>query len=228
VTRASGQVTALQATLGGCVLLLAAVAVVVALGHLVEREEQLPELGAPAQDEPDDICPAPAGPTSDQPVVVTADELIECPASFDGAEVRYRGEAVRAVLRRGPRSWVQRNDDPYGLELGPLYDHRTTVGGNSGIPVSIPTSVADTIAYVGGPRHRGDIIEVTGVFYRADPRDGGGPAIEADAATITRVGRPVRRSVDNARLLTAAVIAAIALGTALLAHVRSPERVRRL
>lgn len=219
MTRASGQVTALQATLGVCVLLLAAIAVVVALGRLVEREEQLPELGAPAQDEQDDICPAPAGPTSGQ-LVVTADELIECPASFDGAEVRYRGEAVRAVLRRGGRSWVQLNDDPYGLELGPLYDHRTAVGGNSGIPVAISTSVADTIAYVGGPRHRGDILEVTGVFHRADPRDGGGPAIEADAASITQVGRPVRRSVDSARLLTATIISIAALGAAVLAHKR--------
>ena len=140
--------------------------------------------------------------------------------SFDGAVVRYRGEAVRAVLRRGPRSWVQLNDDPYGLELGPLYDHRTTVGGNSGIPVAIPTSVADTIAYVGGPRHRGDILEVTGVFHRADPRDGGGPAIEADAASITQAGRPVRRSVDSARLLTATIISIAALGAAVLARKR--------
>lgn len=228
MTRARGQVTALQATLGLGSLLLAATAVVVALGQLVEPEEQRPALGAPAQDEQDDICPPPLGPAADQPMVVTADDLIECPATFDGAAVRYRGEAVRAILRRGPRSWVQLNDDPYGLELGPLYDHRTTVGGNSGIPVSIPTPIADSIAYVGGPRHRGDVLEVTGVFHRADPRDGGGPAIEANAADITQVGRPVKRSVDNPRLLIAAVVATIVLGTALIAHVRSPDRVRRL
>jgi hypothetical protein len=227
VTRRADQITPLQASLGGVAMLLAA-AIVAALGQLVAPDERLPDLGAPAQEDQADICPATRGPAADDPVVVVADELIECPAMFDGVTVSYRGEAVRAVLARGARSWVHLNDDPYALELGPLYDHRTAVGGNSGIPVSIPTTVADTIAYVGGPRHRGDILEVTGVFHRADPRDGGGPAIQADAATITQVGRPVRRSVDNARLLTAAVIAAIALGTALLAHVRSPERVRRL
>lgn len=224
MTRARGQVTTLQATLGGCSLLIAAAVVIAALGQLVERDEQLPELGAPAQEGQDDICPAALGPAMGEPVAVTADELIECPATFDGVIVSYRGEAVRAILRRGPRSWVHLNDDPYALQLGPLYDHRTTVGGNSGIPVSVPTPVADTIAYVGGPRHQGDVLQVTGVFHRADPRDGGGPTIQADAARITRTGRRVDRSVDTARLLTATVIALAALGAAVLAHTRSPTR----
>ena len=227
MSRATGQVTALQATLGGLSLLLAAAAVIAALGQLVERDEQPPALSAPAQDDQDGVCPSLPGPATGQPIVVTADDLIECPTTFDGANVNYRGEAVRAILRRGPRSWVHLNDDPYALELGPLFDHRTTVGGNSGIPVSIATSIADTIASVGGPRHRGDILEVTGVFHRADPNDGGGPAIQADSTRITRVGGRVERPVDNARLLTASVIATIALGTTVLAHARSPDRVRR-
>ena len=201
-------------------MLLAAAAIVAALGQLVAPDEQLPDLGAPAQEQQADICPAPRGPAADEPVVVVADELIECPATFDGVTVSYRGEAVRAVLARGPRSWVHLNDDPYALELGPLYDHRTAVGGNSGIPVAIPTAVADTITHVGGPRHHGDILEVTGVFHRADPRDGGGPAIQADTARITQMGRPVRRSVDTARVITAGIMSVAALGAAILAHTR--------
>jgi hypothetical protein len=205
-------------------MLLAAAAIVGALGQLVAPDEQLPALGAPAQEEQGDVCPAPRGPAADEPAVVVADELIECPATFNGITVTYRGEAVRAILGRGPRSWVHLNDDPYALELGPLYDHRTAVGGNSGIPVSIPTVIADTIVHVGGPRHRGDILEVTGVFRRADPRDGGGPAIQADAVRITEAGSAVRRSVDSTRLLIAAAISIAALGAATLAH---RERLRR-
>ena len=201
-------------------MLLTAAAIVAALGQLVAPDEQLPPLGAPAQEEQADICPAPRGPAAEEPVVVVADELIECPATFDGVTVSYRGEAVRAVLARGPRSWVHLNDDPYALELGPLYDHRTAVGGNSGIPVSIPTAVADTITHVGGPRHHGDILEVAGVFHRADPHDGGGPAIQADVVRITEVGNAVRRSVDRTRLFVAAAISIAALGAAILAHTR--------
>ena len=201
-------------------MLLAAAGIVAALGQLVAPDEQLPPLGAPAQEEQADICPAPRGPAAEEPAVVVADELIECPATFDGVTVSYRGEAVRAVLARGPRSWVHLNDDPYALELGPLYDHRTAVGGNSGIPVSIPTAVAGNIASVGGPRHHGDILEVTGVFHRADPHDGGGPAIQADVVRITEVGNAVRRSVDRTRLFVAAAISIAALGAAILAHTR--------
>lgn len=227
MTRPADQITPLQASLGGVAMLLAAAAIVAALGQLVAPDEQLPPLGAPAQEQQADICPAPRGPAA-EPVVVVADELIECPATFDGVTVSYRGEAVRAVLARGPRSWVHLNDDPYALELGPVFDHRTAVGGNSGIPVSIPTSIADTIAYIGGPRHRGDILEVTGVFHSADQHDGGGPTIQADATHITQPGRRVERPVDNARLLTAAIIATVALAAALLAHTRNPNTVRRL
>jgi hypothetical protein len=225
MTRPATQITALQAITGIVAVLAAATALVAGLGQLIRRGEQRPPLGAPAQDEQDDTCPKPP---LYQPVTVAADDLIECPAAFDGVTVSYRGEAVRAILRRGPRSWVHLNDDRYALELGPLYDHRTAVGGNSGIPVSIPTSVADTIRNVGGPRHRGDVLQVTGVFRRADPRDGGGPTIQADAARTTQTGRPVRRSLDTARLLTAAVITLAALGATHLAHTRHPDRTRRI
>lgn len=135
---------------------------------------------------------------------------------------------MQKVLRTADRDVVvvKDNDDPYALQLGPLYDHRTAVGGNSGIPVSIPTAVADTITHVGGPRHHGDILEVTGVFHRADPRDGGGPTIQADVVRITEVGSAVRRSVDRTRLFVAAAISIAAFGTAILARAGPMRRTR--
>ncbi len=227
MTRRSNQITPTQAIVGMVVVLVAATAIVGALGWLIERGEQRAPLGAPARDEQDDTCPDAPLP---EPVVVSAADLIECPDAFDGVTVRYTGEAVRAVLRRGPRAWVHLNDDRYALELGPLYEHRTTVGGNSGVPVSIPADVADDIANVGDARHRGAVLTVTGEFRRANPDDGGGPGIHADDARITEPGRPVGRPVDGARIVTAMVVFAAALAAAVLAHndtaTRRPARRR--
>jgi hypothetical protein len=220
MTRRTGQITPIQALLGAVIVVAVAAGIVEGLGQLVARGEQLPSLEAPAQDEADEMCPEAIADSA--PVEVTASDLIECPSSFDGVAVSYRGEAVRAVLDRGDRAWVHLNDDPYALQLGPLPEHRTAVGGNSGIPVSIPASSAANITHVGDARHRGDIIAVTGTFYRANPADGGGPSIEADTAEIVRRGRVTSRPVNNARTLTTSVICIAALTIALIAR-REPE-----
>ena len=215
MTRRAHQVTPLQAITGMVAIIAVATAIVAGLGRLIERGERLPPLGAPAQDEQDATCPEAPLP---EPVTVSADDLVECPDTFDGATVRYTGEAVRAVLRRGPRAWVHLNDDRYALELGPLYEHRTTVGGNSGVAVSIPAAVADDITYVGDARHRGAVLTVTGQFRRANPDDGGGPGIHAGTARITEPGRPVARPVDDARIAATTVVFVAALAAAVLAH----------
>ena len=219
MTRNTGQVSALHAVVGGLVILAIGTGIVVGLDLLIGRDGRLPSLPAPAQDASEQ-CHAPleAGPT---PVAVGAAELIECPDTFDGTTVRYEGEAVRAVLPRGARAWLQLNDDRYALELGPLHEHRTAVGGNSGIAVSVPAAVADTITHVGDARHRGDVLAVTGVFRRADPDDGGAPAIQAESARIPRPGAPTVRTVSGPRMITAGALSAAALAAALIVRLRA-------
>ncbi|MPY72545.1 MAG: hypothetical protein GEU92_21150, partial [Alphaproteobacteria bacterium] len=175
MTRDSGQLTSRQALAG--LLLIAAVAagIVTGLALLLERGGPEPPLEAPAEPAGPAPCPDLAGSDQQEPPLVPADDLIACPDAYDGQRVRYRGEVVRAVLRRGDTAWVQLNDDLYGLDLGPLPEHRTAVGGNSGLPVAIPASAVDPIQHVGDHRHHGDVLEVTGPFLRADPLDAGGP-----------------------------------------------------
>lgn len=214
MTRPADQISSLQALVGMLTVLVVAGAIVGVLGRLIQRDGLRAPLGAPAQDEQDDTCPQ--RPMA-EPVAVSADDLVECPAAFDGVTVRYTGEAVRAVLHRGPRAWVHLNDDRYALELGPLYDHRTAVGGNSGVAASIPADVADDITHVGNARNRGETLTVTGTFRRANPDDGGGPGIHATTARLTEPGRAVERPVDQIRIVTAAIVFAAAVIAAVLA-----------
>lgn len=218
MTRRTGQITAFHAITGAVTVAVLAGAVAVALDLLVLRDE-VPPLSAPAQEEADETCPPPRD-GNDTPVTVAAGDLIECPDTYNGAFVRYQGEAVRAVLHRGPRAWLHLNDDPYALEIGPLYEHRTAVGGNSGIPVSVPAEVADAVAHVGDARHRGDTLMVTGVFHRADPADGGGPTIQGHTVHIISRGRTANRPLHLARAVVAATLTIAAGAAALLTHQR--------
>lgn len=205
------RISAPAALLGMLTIAAVMAATVLGLHALVNPGQQLPPLDAPVPAA--ELCDdAPLGPGLPPPV--TAAQLIECPDVFDGARVRYRGEVVRAVLQRRDRAVVQVNDDRYGLELGPLPEHRTAVGGNSGIAVVLSQRDADDITYVGDYRHRGDVLEIVGTFRVADPFDGGGPTIAADTATIRRTGQALKHRVDPLRVAVAALMAVISLGLA--------------
>jgi hypothetical protein len=206
--RNSRQLTTPQAILGGLAILVVAGGIVTGLTYLLGRGEQTPPLEAPAEPAARP-CPTAVDPTRP----VTSDQLIECPHTYDRQIVHYRGEAVRAVLRRGDRAWVQLNDDPYALDLGPLPAHRTTVGGNSGIPVSIPVALADQITHVGDARHYGDILDISGIYRRADPADDGGPTIQAHTASIHQPGQPVPRPASRPRLIVAIAVALLAIAS---------------
>lgn len=210
----------MQAALGGLVLLGLLGLVAAGAQALVRPGEQLPALDAPA--EPEVLtCPEPAH--GQEPLTVTSEDLIECPDAYDGRAVRYRGEVVRAVLERGARAWAQLNDDAYALTRGPLPEHRTAVGGNSGVPVSLPGDVATTIERIGDFRTQGDVLEVRGTFRRAHPGDAGAPAIHADAVQTVRPGYAVAHDVDPLRAVVAAAFACVALVVSGLAW-----RARRL
>lgn len=213
MTRRHGQVTTRQAVIGmGSAVVLVA-AIVWLLGLLVPVGERLEPLDAPAKLEFSDGCPT--GPFQ-EPVRVGAVALFECPRELDGLTVRYQGEVVRAVLRRGSRAWLHVNDDQYAA-LGPLPEHRTTLGGNSGVPVMVPVDAAERIELVGNHRTRGDVIEVIGTYRRADPLDAGGPAIQAEDLRVivegTRLHHPVdplRTAVGGAMLVLALVVSFVA------------------
>lgn len=205
MTRDVGQLTPIRTLVGLAVIAALAAGFVRVLDGLIDVREM--SLDAPAEnvERPCDEFPRAIGV---DPLVVTSSGLIECPRVFDGRRVVYTGEAVRAVLARGDRAWVHLNDDPYGLSIGPLPEHRTTVGGNSGLPVSIPRGIADQITYVGDHAHLGDLLEVSGVFRRADPADGGGPAIRAETVRIVRAGRVVDHAASGDRVVVASLLLA--------------------
>lgn len=115
---------------------------------------------------------------------------------LDGAEVRIRGEVVGDVMLRGEHGWINVSD------------------GTGVIGVWAPTSEVRGLRE-GRYGLRGDVVEVTGTFWRADPRQGGEMDIEGRTVTRLEAARPLPRPLDPRRLYATGLLAAAgaALGT---------------
>lgn len=185
-------------------------------------EQTVPESELAGSDPREELlCPEPlpregqtrdTDPATTAAVRVNSNDLYDCPQSFDGRRVVYRGEAVGALLERDRGVWTQLNDDVYAELLGPLPAHRDYRGGNAGVGVLLPREAADLVRFVGGPQTRGDVLEVLGTFHRVDPT-GEVAVILVDAATRTADGEPFPDPPLNDRLIAgvAAMLLAIAL-----------------
>jgi hypothetical protein len=189
--------------LAGAVALLALLGAVVAAGELLrhpyDAASDIPESELAGADPRDELsCPEPApregqqrdlGDEPSRPVEVDSNELYDCPESFDGRRVVYRGEVVGALMDRRDGVWTQLNDDVYAELLGPLPAHRDYRGGNAGVGVLLPHDAAATVTFVGGPQTRGDVLEVNGIFHRVDAT-GEVAVIRADDARLVSDGEP--------------------------------------
>ncbi|CAN5906646.1 hypothetical protein BH23ACT10_BH23ACT10_33750 [soil metagenome] len=205
--------------------LLAILGAIVLLGEVL-RHPYEPNVVPPDQrvgsDPRDEImCPEPQpregqerDSTSDslEPVAVSSNELFDCPQTYDGRRVVYRGEAVGALLERDIGVWTQLNDDAYAGDIGPLPAHRDYRGGNAGVGVLLPPEVAAQIRFIGGPQTRGDVLEVHGIFHRVDDT-GEVAVIRADNGQVATRGEPNPDPPLTDRRVAAwiAIVAAIAM-----------------
>jgi hypothetical protein len=220
-------VTTVQAIMGTVVLLGAVAAIVVGSNALLLPRTQLPSLDAPLQEHPARRNPGavvcPTGQSLAQrptPMPVTSSELIECPSLFDGRVVAYQGEAVGEVLLRAPQAWVHVNDDIYASRIGPVSQHRTVAGGNTGMAVAMPHDLAEGVV-PGTFQRAGTGLSVVGTFLRADPEDGGSPAIRATAVQILREPRNIEHEVSTVRILVAGAMVLLTAALLFLRRVRA-------
>lgn len=223
MSRRAGQLTTRQAAVGLLLTVLLLGAIIGGLSRLLvpAPDERVGESEAG----PPEPCPAPVQPGR-SPIAVGTPDLLDCPDTYDGATVRYEGEVIGMVLHRGDRAWVQLNDDAYALQAGPLPEHRTPLGGNSGTAVSIPEHTVEAIREVGGFRAAGTRLSVVGTYLRADPGDGGAPAIRADLVDVVDPGHRISHPVHVPRAVAAGVLSAVTAAAALAVEARRRRQLR--
>jgi hypothetical protein len=156
---------------------------------------------------------------------LTSSLAFACPRLFDGRSVIFVGEVVGDVLRRDGGAWVQVNDDAYALERGPIGPHRERLGTSSGLAVWLPDGLHETLGDPGRYGRRGDLVQVSGDFLRADPADGGGMAVRARELELLSPSTPVTETLNLPLALAAG--GALLLTSVLLVWSRRRGRTER-
>ncbi len=123
---------------------------------------------------------------------LTLNDLVEKAAELDGREVTVAGEAVGDLLLRKGYGWINLND------------------GTNAVGVRAPLDLLAAIRHVGRFGVRGDVVRVTGTFYRMDPESGGDLDIRAVRLEVIRPGGPATAPVSPARVALAGVALAAA------------------
>lgn len=155
-------------------------------------------------------------------IEVGSEQLVDHPDKFDGKRVLYTGEVVGEVLRRGDYAWLTVNDDEYGHKH--TRGDQELKGGNTGLGIYCRWEDAERIEYVGSYSSLGDLVEVTGTFYKASAEHGGELMIEARDVRVIRPGREVSENDFGSEPLLAFALGIVALGLAgafLFARLRS-------
>lgn len=125
--------------------------------------------------------------------VVTSAQLVNDAHRYDGRTVAFKGEVVGSPIVQGDRVWVNVTDGTYALG------------------VLLPRKDLARIHVFGTYWHKGDVVEVIGVFHRTDPGSGGETDIRASSLTVLRPGRPLSHPVPP-WLLWATVLTVLLAG----------------
>ena len=138
---------------------------------------------------------APAGPRAQSlpPAPKSLGDLIEGAHRYDGSRVVLEGEVVGDIMRRGGIGWLN------------IYDGTATIG------VWGPVALLHEVNLAGDYKTRGDRLRVHGVFYRADPRQGGELDIRASSLEMLARGERLARPVAPGLILSAIASLAVAL-----------------
>lgn len=151
------------------------------------------------------LLPAPALAFAAAPVVDSV-ALIEHPSRYDGKAVTYRGEAIGDVMERSDGAWLSINDDAYSHQG----EKRRLRGYNRGQGVLVSNKkAARAIKRLGDYNNRGDIVEVSGIFYKADPAHGGDMMIQADSLKIVKSGFSLKHPISRRKVTLAIAWSAI-------------------
>ena len=164
---------------------------------------------------------------ADDGIRVSSEELIENSDFYDRMKVIYTGEVVGDILGRGEYCWITVNDDHYGRK--PICKYEELKGGNTGMGVYCRSDMLEEVTWVGSYRNVGDLIKVTGVFYKASPRHGGDTMIEAEEISVIRKGGDVevrRGIIGEVTAFLVLVVASLALGAAWLSRRRKSRRAK--
>lgn len=138
----------------------------------------------------------------------TLRDLIDDPVAYDGRQVKFRGEVI-GVMVRGEHAWVN------------VFDNGFAIG------VWCQAEEAGLISFVGDYTHRGDIVEVVGIYHMACTEHGGDTDIHALSLQVLEKGYQIERPLNmTLLLLSVAISMAAVILSYYLWHIRKEMKKR--
>lgn len=131
------------------------------------------------------------------PPHLTSTQLLAQERRWNGKTVVFEGEVVGSPFLRGRLTWV-------------------TVSDGNAIGVLLPASQAAKVRAFGSYSEHGDMVAVTGVFWRTDPAEGGETDIVGRSIRILKPGYPVDHPTDPVMWWTGGALVVLASGLWLL------------
>jgi len=104
---------------------------------------------------------------------IASDELIEKAKDYDGKEIVFQGEVIGDIMERRDGFWINISD------------------GKNAIGVFCKKEFFCGIRFTGDYSHKGDILEIRGIFHRACPEHGGDLDIHAIKMTRLKEGERI-------------------------------------
>ena len=137
----------------------------------------------------------------------SSSQLIDQAGEYDGQKLVYSGEVIGDILHTGDHVWLNVSD------------------GSNALGVWVLNDLANVAEVPGRYKQRGDIIRVSGTFYRACPEHGGDMDLHADTVTLIERGYPISHAVPAWKVWLAVLLTAAAAGLVadvLLRIIRKP------
>jgi len=124
---------------------------------------------------------------------VLSNDLIENAKDYDGKVVKFRGEIIGDIMKRGDFSWINVSDED------------NTIG------VWIPVDLVSEITFAGDYKHAGDSVEILGEFHRACLEHHGELDIHAERLSILKKGEEKQESISPKKQKTTFVFLGVAI-----------------
>ncbi|HQP91252.1 MAG TPA: DNA-binding protein [Candidatus Omnitrophota bacterium] len=140
--------------------------------------------------------------------VFSSSDLILDAKDLDGKIIRYQGELIGSILKRGENVWLN------------LYD------GSNAIGVFTSIELAREVKLAGSDKMRGDVVEVEGTFQRSCLEHGGVLDIHAQKLNIIKKGFVLKERIHHKKIIAIAILLGV-LACLLIIHILLKKRNER-
>lgn len=124
---------------------------------------------------------------------IKINDLIENAAALDNTVVTVQGEVIGEALERGDYVWLNIND--------------TT----NAIGIWVKKDDISQIQFYGDYKHKGDVVRITGIFYKACTEHGGDVDIHCSNIEVTEAGYEIKEQISQNKLIITFFIIVLAV-----------------